>query len=702
MLGNLQDDETPRGLSDESVVLLMKQTERSESSGVPDIALPVVAPADQAGAAGKSQIPGRRPKTQPPQSKIYFLNGLRGLAAYFVIIQHGHWGDRNYGAYGVDMFFVLSSFLLTMLFDKKVHQLLDRRAAKHSWVYAMLDYFSRRFLRVYPLFALVAIVLWMLPNKYLRQYWVDVKPGEYGLGQVLTFDLHHRYHVFWTLPVEIGYYFVIPVLVVSIALLRKWWWVPILPLTYWVIHEGNHQHRADHLPLRNHISTFVSGSIGAIVLTRAEKWIHEKEFQFRLPHQIALRAVEYINVALLMQIIFGGLFFEWLNWYPLPYPPGTPFLSGYLTIIIVCEILLPGPLSRFLEWNILRYFGKISYSMYLLHSFVVYNEWIKKQSHYNKIFATTALVCAISSASFQLIELPLQRLAGRISKNLKEPLRRHPTIPLPTTASRGQPQSVFQSLWIGATAGMGGIIAVYPVDVVKTRMQNSRVSSSATQVLHSIFRQEGVLSFYKGLGPQLIGTIPDKAISLATREYVKSRFEDPTTFTASFASAATSGVTQSVVMNPVEIVKVRMQIDSSLTAAGVVRELGVQGIYRGYSACFARDVFFAATYFTLYDLAKKKLEIEDGSALGWSLLAASSAGIPAAFFSTPLDVLKTRMQSRSATTRGFVETLRAVHSEGGAKALFAGWGPRVGRIAPQFGIVLVSYDWLSARFSAST
>lgn len=280
-------------------------------------------------------------------------------------------------------------------------------------------------------------------------------------------------------------------------------------------------------------------------------------------------------------------------------------------------------------------------------------------------------------------------------------LRRQPTRPLSTAAvPHAQTHSVLQSLCVGATAGMGGIIVVYPVDVVKTRMQHSRVASSATQVLQTIFKQEGAVSFYKGLGPQLLGTIPDKAISLATREYVKGRFEDPTTFTASLASAASSGVTQSVVMNPVEIVKVRMQIDSSLNAVGVIRELGLQGIYRGYSACFARDVLFAATYFTLYDQSKRKLHIADGSSLALSMVAASSAGIPAAFLSTPLDVLKTRMQSRNATTHTFGSTLRAVYQEGGVGALFAGWGPRVGRIAPQFGIVLVLYDWLTAKCEA--
>ncbi|KAI9913165.1 hypothetical protein PsorP6_006321 [Peronosclerospora sorghi] len=271
-----------------------------------------------------------------------------------------------------------------------------------------------------------------------------------------------------------------------------------------------------------------------------------------------------------------------------------------------------------------------------------------------------------------------------------------------TTAPRSNQQSVFQSMWIGATSGMGGIVAVYPVDVVKTRMQNSRVATSAMQTLTTIFRTEGVGSFYKGLWPQLLGTIPDKAVSLATREFVKSFFDKPNEFKASFTSAAVSGIMQSVVMNPVEVVKVRMQLDSTLKPLGIIRELGMRGLYRGYSACLARDVMFASTYFTLYDMAKTQLGVQDGTSLGWSMVAASTAGIPAAFLSTPLDLLKTRMQSRDATVQGFVNTYRQVTTQGGFGALFAGWAPRVSRIAPQFGIVLVTFDWLSHRFNPAT
>ncbi|KAJ0399770.1 hypothetical protein P43SY_010557 [Pythium insidiosum] len=353
-------------------------------------------------------------------SKILFLNGLRGLAAYFVVVQHSHWGDRNFGAYGVDIFFVLSAFLLTMLLDKKVRQLLDRRARWHSWVFALLDYFQRRFLRVYPLFFLTALVLWMLPNERRKQFWLGKNDVDFDFWHVITFKFEYRFHVFWTLPVEIGYYFLIPPLVIGVALLRRWWWVPLLPLTYWAVYDGMRSHRYDHRPLRDHLNTFVAGSIGALVLTRAERWIQVHNFEFRWFHKLALRMVEYFFFGMLISVMYGGVFFVYLDWDPMPSWSPSPYLSGFISIVIACEILLPGPLARLFEWNILIFYGKISYSMYLLHSFVIYTSYIKSETGYTQKIATMGLICALSTTTYYAIEYPMQLLAGRISKRLKE------------------------------------------------------------------------------------------------------------------------------------------------------------------------------------------------------------------------------------------------------------------------------------------
>lgn len=67
-----------------------------------------------------------------------------------------------------------------------------------------------------------------------------------------------------------------------------------------------------------------------------------------------------------------------------------------------------------------------------------------------------------------------------------------------------------------------GATAVYPIDLVKTRIQNQRTGSYVGELMYKnsfdcfkkVVRHEGILGLYRGLGPQLIGVAPEKAIKL--------------------------------------------------------------------------------------------------------------------------------------------------------------------------------------------
>ncbi|KII93679.1 hypothetical protein PLICRDRAFT_49701 [Plicaturopsis crispa FD-325 SS-3] len=272
----------------------------------------------------------------------------------------------------------------------------------------------------------------------------------------------------------------------------------------------------------------------------------------------------------------------------------------------------------------------------------------------------------------------------------------------------------------GGFAGAFGATIVYPIDMGE--MQNQR-STVVGQMLYKnsidcakkIFRNEGFLGFYRGLGPQLIGVAPEKAIKLTVNDLIRGRAMDPETGRIGlgweFVAGGTAGGCQVVFTNPLEIVKIRLQIQGEAAkiegavpkgAVHIVRQLGILGLYRGASACLLRDIPFSAIYFPSYWHLKKDVFHEGyhGKQLSFyeTLGAAAIAGMPAAYFTTPADVVKTRLQveARKGQThyKGLTDAFVKIYREEGFKALFKGGPARVLRSSPQFGFTLLAYEYL--------
>ncbi|ETM99934.1 hypothetical protein PPTG_24347 [Phytophthora nicotianae INRA-310] len=262
-------------------------------------------------------FPRNKPNERPlsPVSKILFLDGVRGAAVVFVVTQHsGYMHDIFMGAVGVDAFFVLSSFLLTMIFMKKSIKLIAEAASYRKWGLTLIDYFSKRFFRVYPLFALLSITLWLMPFEYKNQYYLVKKPEDFNLFQTLTFHPEHRHYLLWTLPLEISYYFILPAFVLAVLKMGRFWWMSFIPLYAWVIHEGLYTIRDNFYrqPLSAHLPTFVAGSMAAVIFVKVDTWIKSSGFKFLTPHIVALRIVEAVLIAAYLSVVFRGLFFNWL------------------------------------------------------------------------------------------------------------------------------------------------------------------------------------------------------------------------------------------------------------------------------------------------------------------------------------------------------------------------------------------------------
>lgn len=82
---------------------------------------------------------------------------------------------------------------------------------------------------------------------------------------------------------------------------------------------------------------------------------------------------------------------------------------------------------------------------------------------------------------------------------------------------------------IGSIAGATGATVVYPIDLVKTRMQNQRTGSYIGELMYrnswdcfkKVIRHEGLRGLYRGLIPQMVGVCPEKAIKLTVNDLVR-------------------------------------------------------------------------------------------------------------------------------------------------------------------------------------
>ncbi|KAL8561913.1 hypothetical protein ACOMHN_046703 [Nucella lapillus] len=269
---------------------------------------------------------------------------------------------------------------------------------------------------------------------------------------------------------------------------------------------------------------------------------------------------------------------------------------------------------------------------------------------------------------------------------------------------------------LGALAGATGATAVYPIDLVKTRMQNQRAGSYVGELMYKnsfdcfkkVIRHEGVRGLYRGLAPQLVGVAPEKAIKLTMNDLMRDKLmrKDGTLpLWAECCAGGLAGASQVMFTNPLEIVKIRLQVAGEIvdktrvSAITVVKDLGFFGLYKGARACLLRDVPFSAIYFPAYAHVKKWFADENGyNSPGSLLVSATISGMPAAFFPTPADVIKTRLQvaerAGQTTYKGILDCCQKISREEGLAAFWKGSAARVLRSSPQFGVTLLTYELL--------
>uniref|UniRef100_H2T5R4 Solute carrier family 25 member 33 n=1 Tax=Takifugu rubripes TaxID=31033 RepID=H2T5R4_TAKRU len=288
-------------------------------------------------------------------------------------------------------------------------------------------------------------------------------------------------------------------------------------------------------------------------------------------------------------------------------------------------------------------------------------------------------------------------------------------------------------------SGTVGAIVTCPLEVLKTRLQSSgltlrpvfqvqlgtvsgtgvirpgTVTPGLLQVLRSILEKEGPRSLFRGLGPNLVGVAPSRAIYFAAYSKSKEIFNGllvPNSGAVHMSSAGVAAFVTNSLMNPVWMVKTRMQLEKKCVsgekkmnalqcARYVYKTEGIRGFYRGLTASYA-GISETMICFLIYEtlkkeLAESQLTSRNGEQKGASdflslMLAAAFSKGCASCIAYPHEVIRTRLREEGSKYKYFFQTGRLIAVEEGYAAFYRGLIPQLIRQIPNTAIVLSTYE----------
>ncbi len=323
------------------------------------------------------------------------LDGLRGIAALLVLLEHTWWRFAGSGATGVWIFFGLSGYLLTQPFISS-----PARAMDPGYV---TGYIFRRLARILPMYFITLLLI-------------------YGVTENSNLLLSHMLFLqaeghLWTIPQEVFFYLILPVLMITIYFLIK---LPrtvflfilavIVGVFLWdpkiigVELYGYSRYRAPYL------GWFMIGMLVAYAKPGSSEWQDRLTDSWR-------QGLSLLGIILTLAMLVASS--SWLtNMFT-----GTDIIapSEYRALFAVAGALLmflilicPDTLlSRIFSFTPLRAIGIVGYSYYLLHPMIIQAVMDFSLRYYNyellhgKLFLITSVVTwLVCLFSYSIIERP--------------------------------------------------------------------------------------------------------------------------------------------------------------------------------------------------------------------------------------------------------------------------------------------------------
>lgn len=352
---------------------------------------------------------------------------MRGLAAFAVLIYHflfslenfNYWKGSNAqhwlsclfnGSDAVSFFFVLSGLVLSYrYFNRKVNEPLQIQYPQ---------FIVQRIFRIYPAYIVMILISFLYAHRdeLSLSFIYDavfIKNYEFLYELILIRNHNALYTPGWTLSVEVVMSFLVPVFII---VLYK------APRTY-----------AYLIPLSVLLSAFISAFAFHFMLG---VWLgkHYKAiqaFDFKTSRLYRVRYMLYALMVLMLSVRHIDRIYalDFLYYYPNHYL-GLDFfhLTGFASFLILCKAINDHQWQALLQWKPFLFLGKISYSIYLTHWFVIFYlytpqpEYIAQligmpgHIYYAGLLFCVATTLGASVLFYYLLEKPCNTLGKRWSK----------------------------------------------------------------------------------------------------------------------------------------------------------------------------------------------------------------------------------------------------------------------------------------------
>ena len=341
------------------------------------------------------------------------IDGLRAIAVISVIIYHLNENWLSGGFLGVDIFFVISGFLITGIIITEIQQ--------NS--FSFKQFYTRRIKRIYPAFITVmalvsfiasAIFIYNDFNKlrktielaiaFLSNFYLGLTQGYFDLSANENPALH-----IWSLAVEEQYYLIFPlILILAYKKFREIKVLFIITLILFFILlatsfiPANFYKEVLHQPNIYYLSNlrFPELLIGSLLAI-----YHNFSNKAKLSKQVS-KMLAMLSTVLLFSCLF-------LMNNDIAFIPGvTLILPCIFTALIIHTTYQNNVIKLCLSNKVIVFIGKISYSLYLYHwIFIALAYYItgEKQINNQSITIVTVLTIIFSVLSYYLIEQPIRK-----------------------------------------------------------------------------------------------------------------------------------------------------------------------------------------------------------------------------------------------------------------------------------------------------